>query len=640
MQNGVTLGQSLAIAILGLSLASTPAVAQWAEAPSLTQQVEAGTLPPVAERLPAEPMVVTPVEQVGSYGGIWRSALRGGGDSIWLIRIVGYETLVAWDREWSTVVPSVARSWEISDDATTYTFHLRPGMRWSDGSAFTAHDIVFSVNDVLTNPEWQGTAPAWMLDSAGNAPRAEALDDHALRFTFDAPHGLFLEQLATGRATDLLLYNRAYCGQFHPVGGNDLAPMMQSEGHANWAALFESRCGQVFRASRWNPERPSIDAWVPDTAYSGTTELLTFSRNPYYWKVDTEGNQLPYLDGLSLLVSESIEDITLRALAGEIDMMDRHIASIANRPLFAAEAENAGLRFFSTVPDLANTTGIYLNQTHRDPVMRAALSDLRVRQALSQAINREDIIEAVYVGQSIPWNPAPHPDSPLHQDGLGQLYTQYDPDLANRLLDEAGLTARDSAGFRLLPDGRRFSIETMVVPALRQEWTDILELVQQTWAGVGVELRIASVDRTLMEDRRRSNDHDAVVWEVVGGRGEMLAPWHYFPYDLQSAFGPAWVTWVNDPANPDAQEPPAEVRQQIEAYRQILASSDPDQRNALMREIIRIGAERLNVIGIALPPNGYGVVRDNFRNVPESMPSSWTYPHPGPIQTSQFFIQN
>ena len=625
-------------ALTAMALFSGSALAQWQQAPGLEARVQSGSLPPLAERLPDEPLVIEPVSEIGRYGGVWRSGLRGGGDSIWLIRTLGYETLVSWDREWTEVIPAVARSWEVSDDARSYTFHLRPGMRWSNGAPFTAADIAFSVNDVLTNPEWQGSAPSWMLDSTGQPPRAEVIDDATIRFEFGAPHGLFLEQLATGRATDLLLYNREYCSQFHPVGGADLAPLMQAEGHANWAALFESRCGAVFRASRWNPGRPSLDAWIPDQAYTGTTSLLTFSRNPYYWKVDSAGNQLPYLDGLSLIVSESIEDITLRALAGQVDMMDRHIASIANRAVFAENAAQAGIGFFATVPDIANTTGIFLNQTHKDPVMRAAFSDQRVREALSLAVNRPDIIDAVYVGQGVPWNIGPRPESPLHVEGLGELFTEHDVARANTLLDEAGLAGRDSAGFRLLPDGRRFSIEVMIVPAYRPEWADVMELVQQNWRDVGVEMRIAVVDRTLMEDRRRSNDHDAVVWEIAGGLGEVLAPWHYFPQDLVSGFAPAWAQWNLDPTNPAAEEPPADVRRQMDAYRELLASADPAERQALMAEIIRIGAERVNIIGITLPPDGYGIVRNNFRNVPPRMPASWSYPTPGPVQTSQFFI--
>ena len=631
------LGLVMAVAVATPLAAQTQRVA-FKEAPALAAEVKAGRLPSLAERLPKEPLVVSPVERVGKHGGTWRSGLRGGND-VWLIRIVGYEPLVAWDRAWSKVVPNLAASWTVSADARTYTFKLRDGVRWSDGKPFTAHDVAFTINDLQMNKDWGGGAPAWIRDSSGEGPEAVAVDNTTLRLSFKAPHGLLLQQLATGRATELTMYQKEYCSQAHPKYNPDVPKLIEEAKLRNWAQLLEARCGHSVRNSRWNPSRPTLDAWKIDTPYTGTATQLTFSRNPYYWKVDTAGNQLPYIDRLELRISESIEDLTLRATAGQIDMMDRHFNTVANRAVLSDARQRGGYRFFETTPDLYNSVGIYLNQTHRDPALRQVLGNRDVRIALSHAINRQEIIDTVYVGEGKPFNVGSRPESPLHQPGLGDLHVKYDVAAANRLLDKAGLTRRDAQGFRLLPDGRRFSLDIQVVPAIRQEWNDIMLMVRAYWQAVGVDARVNTMDRTLYEQRRRNNEHDVAVWEAQGSPGEAISPWHFMPYDYQSAFGVGWAIWAGDPKAAGAVEPPDRIKRQIQLYREVLSTADVKQQNDKMKEIVRIAAEEALVIGISLPPRGYGIVKNNFRNVPALMPGSWTYPNPGPVQTSQFFIE-
>jgi peptide/nickel transport system substrate-binding protein len=629
-----------AVLAAGVALAATPLAPRLAaarEAPSLAAEVAAGRLPPLAERLPAEPLVVQPVDRIGRYGGTWRAGLRGGGDTIGLIRMLGYEPLVTWDRAWREVQPHLATSWEVTEEARVYTFRLRRGVRWSDGRPFTAADIVFVVNTLFAHADWPGGAPSW-LRSGGAGPRAEAPDDHTLRLTFRAPHGLLLQHLATGRGTELTMYQRAHCAQFHPETNPDVEALVRQGNFRNWVQLFQARCGQVFNSLRWQPTIPTLNAWVSETAYTGSTTVLNFRRNPYYWKVDPAGNQLPYLDRVSCRVSESVEDLTLRAMSGEIDMQDRHIATLANKAVFHDNRERGGYRFFDIVPDLYNAVALLLNQTHRDPVMRAVLANREVRRALSHAIDRREIIEAVFVGEGRPWGLGSRPESPLHEPGVGEAHTGFDQALANRLLEEAGLRSRDRQGFRLLSDVRRFSVEVMIIPAIRPEWPDAAEMIQRYWRQVGVELRIATVDRTLMEERRNRNDFDALIWDGPAGLGEALQPEHFLPSSTSSAFGVAWFRWSQNPQHPDAQEPPAHVRRQLALYDEMLRSGDPAVQAARMKEIIRIASDQLYAIGVVLPANGYGIVRRNFHNVPASMPGSWSWPHPGPAQTSQFFI--
>ena len=154
------------------------------EAPSLAEMVAAGTLPPLEERLPLEPMVIEPEESIGTYGGTWRAGLRGGSDNAWIYRTIAYEQMTRWERDWSGVRPNIAKGWDVSDDSTEYTFYLREGMRWSDGEPFTSDDVVFWYEDVLMNEELTPSVPNWLM--AGDEPVVvEAVDDYTVKFSFD-----------------------------------------------------------------------------------------------------------------------------------------------------------------------------------------------------------------------------------------------------------------------------------------------------------------------------------------------------------------------------------------------------------------------------------------------------------------------
>jgi peptide/nickel transport system substrate-binding protein len=147
---------ALAACALGSLLAAKAALA-YQEAPMLAERVTAGELPPVDERLPAEPLVVTPIEETGTYGGTLRRVLIGSsGDHNTILRIVGPQSLVRWKPDYSGLEPNLATSWEISDDARAYTFHLREGLKWSDGHPLTTEDIRFFVDDIL-NSDFYGS---------------------------------------------------------------------------------------------------------------------------------------------------------------------------------------------------------------------------------------------------------------------------------------------------------------------------------------------------------------------------------------------------------------------------------------------------------------------------------------------------
>lgn len=619
------------------------------EAPGLAEQVAAGELPAVAERLPTNPLVVEPVERPGVYGGDWRSGLVGGQDTAWLVRTVDYEHLVRWSPDWTEVIPNIAVSFEANADATEYTFTLREGMKWSDGAPFTANDITFWWEDVAINADVTPEGPPeWMKVLVENEKvpgSVEMVDDLTVKFGFPAPNGLFLQLLATPGGAEATRYPRHYLEPFHQTYNPDGLDQMIAEANAtDWINLFQLKGAGIQGTpydARWqNPELPKLDAWVLTTAYGEGTRVVA-ERNPYYWKVDTDGNQLPYLDGLAYDVLEDPEVLVLKGLNGELDMQDRHIASLPNKAIFTDNMEAGQYHFFETVSSSMNSMIFALNLTHKDPNKRAIYQNKDFRIGLSHAINRQEIIDVIYVGQGQPHQAAPRPESPLYHERLATQYTEYDVALANEHLDTAGFTEKDGDGFRLDANGQKISVIAEVTIG-HLERIDALELMKGYWQEVGIELVIKSEDRALLYTRKEANDHDAVIWGGDGGLDVILEPRWYFPFSLESNYAEAWVSWYeNDPAPlTPPEEPPEPTMQQMDLYNQLKSTADPAQQNELMMQILEIAADQFYVIGISLPVGGYGIVKNNFHNVPESMPGSWLYPNPAPTNPCQYFIES
>jgi peptide/nickel transport system substrate-binding protein len=335
------------------------------EAPSLARLVEAGELPPVKERLPTSPLVLQPVERIGVYGGTWNTALLGPSDMAWVQCTIGYEGLMRWNPEWTEVVPNVAQSVEASDDALEFTLHLRKGMRWSDGEPFTADDLVFAFEDVLLNSELYPVAPSWLVHG-GKPATMEKLDRHTVRLRYAVPSGMFLTDLARiESSTSLVDKPFHYLRQFHVKYNPEATKLAEQENLTAWTELFASR------ADDWNnPEKPTLNAWTVTTPL-GESNRVVAKRNPYYWKTDPDGSQLPYIDEVVYQVISDPQVILLKATAGEFDLVMRHVNSLPNKPVLARGRETGKYDFLKLRTSYMNEMIISLNLAHKNPVTRA-----------------------------------------------------------------------------------------------------------------------------------------------------------------------------------------------------------------------------------------------------------------------------
>lgn len=603
----------------------------YSEAPDLAALVDAGELAPVEERLPMMPLVVEPFETIGTYGGVWRSTLKGTFDQGWVRRTVAYQPLVAFSFDWSEVVPNVAHAVDVNDEATEFVFHLREGHKWSDGAPFTAHDLAFALNDIMKNPDYSARR-ADGFDWANMT--GEVVDDVTFRLTLAEPDGLMLAQIAGVNGLFFVNAPKHYCEQFVPSLNPDYEQAVAASGYDSWSQALEQVCTTYFP----DEDRPSLNPWRQTSPYDGLNQIVEFERNPYFFKVDPDGQQLPYIDRVTMIQSESNEDILLKVINGEVDFSNRHFATVTNKPIVFDSQESGGYELHSTIDARMNTALLQLNLNHDDPTKRALFQNKDFRIALSVAIDRQEIIDVIYAGQGTPYQAAPRPESQFYNEELATQYTEFDPERANQLLDELGLDQRNSDGVRLDADGNAVRI-SLYTPSDQAELNDVAQLVGSYWSAVGIELDQRNVERSFVYETFQSNQHDLHMWWGDGGLGDaVLDPRYYFPMNTESAYAYKWAQWYMNPEGIGAEEPSEPAKRQMELYGDLKATGDPDAQAEIFAEILDIAQEEFWLLGTVLPAEGYGIANTRLRNVPQNQPYAWIYPQPGPMQVSQLYF--
>jgi len=624
----------LASLAIGALIAPVGALA-YQDAPSLSGK----GLPSVAERLPDQPEVISPLADIGTYGGTIRRFLSGSNDHNSILRFVSPQGLTRWAADFSQVVPNVAESWELNDDSSEFTFRLRKGMKWSDGHPFTADDIMFFVDDLLQNPEFYPSAPARFV-VGGDTMTAEKIDDYTVKLKFSAPYGAFLTELATPLAQEPVLWAKHYCQQFHPKYNADVQSMIDStEAVDDWPSLFRLKCGEVEAPNRWsNAERPTLDPWVvTGEGYSAGSTQVIMERNPYFWQVDTAGNQLPYVDTLQWGVSQDSQAILLEAIAGNVDMQARRIASLSNLPVLYENQEKGGYKLYERTAADSNDMALHFNHTHKDPEMRELIRNKDVRIALSLGIDREEIIDIVYQGVGEPWQIGPLPQHVLYNEQLGRQYTDYDPKRANELLDAAGYDKKNGDGIRLFPSGKPIIFNVNFPGVETPQTGDNLEIIKEQWTKIGIGLNATSVERSIYYSRGEANEHDFMVWGAPGGLDPTLSPRDVLAVHPQASwFAIPWTRWYLS-GGTEGEEPPASMKKRLALYDQFKAEADPAKALDIFRQIHQIAADEFEIFGITTRPSAFGVVNAKLRNVPEAIPGSWMYPDPGPTLPQTYY---
>ncbi|MBC6407307.1 MAG: ABC transporter substrate-binding protein [Rhodobacteraceae bacterium] len=608
---------------------------QYVETPFFAEQIAAGTLPPIAQRLPQEPLVVDlPAKgrAFGTPGGVLRTMITRSKDVRQMV-VYGYARLVGYDANYQ-LAPDLLREVSITE-GRRFVLHLRKGHRWSDGAPFTSEDFRYWWEDVVNHPELTPSGVPNFLRVNDQLPRVTFPDAQTVVYEWAHPNPDFLQALAQARPS--FIYMPAhYLKQFHATYTDpaSLQALMDKEHARSWAALH-NKYDNLYKFD--NPDLPTLQPWV--NAGDKGKSRFRFNRNPYYHRVDSKGAQLPYIDAVEMTVVGS-GLVAAKANAGEVDLQARGLDFSNAAILKKGEVEGNSYRTHMWQNGTASQIAIFPNQNFRDPAWREILRDARFRRALSLGIDRRILNRVLYFGMAQESALTVLPESPFFKASNRAAWADFDPETANRLLDEMGLHQRNSNGIRLLPDGRPAWV-VVETAGERQEVESALQIIADTWREIGIKLVMRPLERDILRNRIYAGLTMAGVWygwdnglPQAHTRPDYIAPQRqdFFAWPM---WGQHYQTHGEVGEKPDT---PAALR--LMALADLWArSTDEAVRQACWQEMVDIHADQIFGIGLLNRTPQPVVVSNRLRNVPEAAIWAWEPgAHFGVHRPDEFFF--
>jgi len=603
---------------LVLAFAAAPAAAQALKAvepPVLAEAVKSGKLPPVAKRLPDNPLVtqIAGGAQPGRHGGTLQM-LIGRSRDVRILVVYGYARLVSYDANFK-LTADILESYEAADNRV-FTLRLRRNHRWSDGHPFTSDDFRYFWEDVANDKELSPTGPPSDLLVGGEPPKVEFPDKHTVRYSWTKPNPDFLPRMAG--ASPLFIYRPAhYLKKFHKKYNKKVAEIESKGGPKRGWAAQHNREDNLYQFD--NPALPTLQPWM-NTSRPPADRFVAV-RNPYFHRVDAAGLQLPYIDRVVLSVAES-KLIPAKTGAGESDLQARDIQF--NNYTFLRKGEKANnyrTLLWKTVR--GSHFALFPNLNVNDPVWKPIVRDARFRRALSMAIDRSLVNQVLYFGLATEGNNTVAAESPLFRQDYQTKWAKFDKKAAERLLDEMGLK-RGSDGTRRLPDGR--PLEIIVETAGEStEQTDVLEMIRETWREVGIKLYPKPQQREVLRNRVFAGEALMSVWSGIenGLANADTNPDELAPTSQQQLhwpkFGQHFETGGKAGEAPDIPQA-VELMKLYHAWR---GAKSADERARIWRRMLDIHCDQQFVIGVVSGVSQPVVVRNTLRNVPEKGIYNW-----------------
>ena len=595
----------------------------------------AGDLPALEDRLPEEPLVVVPYDAVGQYGGriSGASIAPEAGNSEWLS--VRHVNLLRFADDMQTIVPNMAKSFEWNPDYTELTITLRKGHKWSDGQPFTADDIVFWWEDIVLNKELYADVPSFWV-YGGEPMQVEAVDDVTVMFKFAAPAPAFTTLIATTYthewAPKHFLMDKL--PKYNPQADEEA----KAEGFESWVQRFIPLYYSDWEDANHQYGLPKLEAWIK---VDETPEHQLYVANPYYYKVDTAGQQLPYIDEVEEVYAAENELFELKIINGEIQYKSQAL-QIGSLPLFQ-QNQDKGNYDIQMAQGAGNGPTYVFNATHKDPVLAELFSDPRWNRAMSLALNRDEMNQALCFGLCEPTQGAP-----VHRTvsfAKPEWYTkdiEYDPDTANTLLDELGLT-KGSDGFRMRSDGKPLIIN--LIYAIQFGDPARHELAKEFWEAVGVKVELKEQSTEAYRAMAANNDHDI---QVTNSGLELEAPLYSNPFRLFPPFGDAaleplfgapWMEWHNTNGE-QGSEPPADIKELWDLTDQWKSSlPGTDEYISLGQQLAQVQVDRGMIIGTITSSPVITIVSRTLGNVPQLKINAFEYYRTYPYRTDQWYFK-
>ena len=619
------------------------------ESPLLRELVEEGRLPPVAERVGSEPVVMRGVEGTGTYGGTWFRLNLSNTDIANNVSSMAGPGLVRWSPNGYPIVPHVAKAWEHSPDYREWTFTLRKGLKWSDGHPFTADDILYwwnrDIKHFLGSFSRQGGGYPEFMQVEGRTGDIARIDPHTVKFTFPVSNAFFLENLASPAANGGYSPEH-YMRQFHPREGDQdlIQATMRKLGIGTPESLYRER------QSTFNPEHPRLWPWIYRTYKPGTPQV--FVRNPYYFAVDTQGNQLPYLDRLFCEVKPA-EMLSTSLTSGDIGMHAR-LTGFHDYSEYMSRREINGYDIHHWYMSLSSYWTIWPNLNRRidpeDPttaIKHRLLNERQFRQALSLAINRRPIIEVVMSGYPPPAQIAPGPASPFYHEKLFNSFIEYDPERANALLDSIDLARRDSEGYRTFPDGSRM-VWYLTYPKIILR--EPVQFIVDDWRRIGIRVIPSEKSPGLSGVAAHALTNDLAVGQGWEQLLPVMGPSDWVPTRITFGSAIGFAKWYMSGGlygDPRATrfggiEPPLDhpLRRSMVVLDEARRTRSIEEQRRIFNEVFEIASEEVYTISLFASPPHPVVVKKGFHNVPKFAVYSPYFNIPSHAGIDTYFMEN
>lgn len=601
------------------------------EAPALAKLVSEGKLPKLEERLPAakDIMVEDVVDEIGEYGGDWKMPWNGVADK-WGIGQPTEEALFRFNKEGNKVEPNVAKSYEVNADSTVFTIHLREGMKWSDGVPFTADDVLFYWEHMLTKETFGKKIydAYYSVDPAtGDRALAEVkkVDDYTFTVTHKYPSVLFLERVAIDNKWFFAPahFHKTILPEF--VGDAKTLEITKEWGYED-PKTFLMETGYT----DWlHYQIPTLRAWVPTNDPNG--DQFVMERNPYYWKTDKDGKQLPYIDRIVATKIQDPSQKVLGTLSGDYNL------TIFDSKDFTVLKENEKKGDFRIIPWTQpswSSAGIQLNQTTPDPNLRKLFQNIKFREALSIGVDRNQVSEIVTNGLGEPIQASVPKGVIGYQEGWDKQWAEYDPQRANQILDELGLTKRDKNNFRTNPDGSEL---TLTIVESTTDNAPFLELLKKYYEEMGLRTNVKIVDGTTQFDMKYANQIPMHTENIsvanVAFRPDTLVPLRVMTpwlghYGLYTQSG-----------GKEGVKPEGDVAKIMEYWDKVKSSKTLEDINKYSNEIVKLHQKNQWVIGYAGPTPVLIVANNKIHNIPTDAIWCDEYRSLGQGHPAQFFIK-
>jgi len=588
---------------------------EYKESPMLAKLVANNALPPVADRLPKDPLVVSPSgreAQIGQFGGTMRRCGRT--SDHWSYGYIAPEGMVRFAQDGRTLIPQMATSWTASEDDRVWTVKIREGMRWSDGAPFTMADMMFEYEDVILNDELMPAKPSKLM-SGGEIVVFAPLDATTIQFRFKESFASFpdvMAQLNRARGMEQTLWApKHYMKQFHIKYNPNANELAKAEGLANWVELYATKDDPVM-----NPDRPNMRPWILTTRV--IDPKMKAVRNPYYYGVDPAGNQLPYIDRIEWTTINDREVAFLEVIAGNIDFDRGCGIGITKYPLLKENEARGNYRTLQALtPGRAGT--VNMNQSYEGREGKwIRTKDFRL--ALGLAIDRDAINQVSYLGLAELMNPMPQPGHPYYPgDEYKYMNTEYNLDKANALLDKIGLDKRDGEGYRVESDGYRPHLLFRA-----QECDDTVEIIVSGWNLIGLKSTCKPVERSVIYATSADNSMMFAGGAISNSPFIFAVPSHTAPVDhkLVNNMGAAYAVW-HETGGEEGIEPPQEIKELIKLHVDGAAALTPEARAEFAKEILRRHATEQWQLAVTGNAPGIYVASNDLMNVPDTWIASF-----------------